>query len=114
MAAANRTATELQKKTKEVERKKKQQKLRAWERREEKDNDDNDEEEDDEVVADIEWDDPVSEDTLTGIHLSAQGPFSFHVGESASEGPAEMGRTIGLPQEIAGAGRSATTPEVPA
>ena len=74
LAAVNRTAAEWQKKAMEDERRKKQQKLRAWERGEETDsdddNDDNDEE-DDEVVANIEWDDPVGEDTLTGIHSSA-------------------------------------------
>ena len=61
----------------------------AWERGEETDSDDDDdeEEEDDEVAADIEWDDPTSEDTLTGIHSSVQGPFPFHVGESTSVGP---------------------------
>ena len=44
---------------------KKQQKLRAQERGEETDSDDDNE--DDEVVADTEWDDLASEDTLTGI-----------------------------------------------
>ena len=92
MAVANRTAAEWQKKTKEFKRKKKLQKLRAWERGEETDGDDEEEEEeDDEVVVDIEWDDPASEDTLIGIHSSAQGPFPFHAGESASTVPVETG-----------------------
>ena len=71
----------------------------AWERGEEtdSDDDDNDDEEGDEVAANIEWDDPVSEDTLTGIHSFAQGPFPFHAGESTSVGPTETGRTVGLP-----------------
>jgi len=34
------------------------------------DDDDDDEEEDEEVVANLEWDDPTSKDTLTGIHSS--------------------------------------------
>ena len=73
--------------------------MQAWERGEEidSDDDDDDDNEDDEVVANVEWDDPVSEDTLTGIHSSVQGPFPFYAGESASTGPAEMGRTVGLP-----------------
>ena len=73
MAAANRIVAKWQKKTKEVERKKKQQKLWARERGEEidsDDDDDDDEEEDEEVVANLEWDDPTSKDTLTGIHSS--------------------------------------------
>ena len=85
---------------KEDERRKKQQKIHARECGEETDSDDDDDddnEEDDEVVADIEWDDPASEDTLIGIHSSVQGPFPFYAGESASTGPAEMGRTVGLP-----------------
>ena len=80
MAAANRTAAEWQKKTKEDERRKKQQKLRARERGEETDSDDNDDN-DDEVVVDSEWDDLESEDTLIGTHSSMQGPFPFHAGE---------------------------------
>jgi len=93
MAVANRTAAEWQKKTKEVKRKKKLQKLRAWERGEETDSDD--EEEDDEVVADIEWDDLGSEDTLTGTHSSMQGPFPFHARERvAVRLEEEAGRTV--------------------
>ena len=37
--------------------------------------DDDDNEQDDEVVADTEWDDLASEDTLTGIYSFVQGPF---------------------------------------
>ena len=44
------------------------------------DSNDDDDEEDDEVVTDTEWDDLESEDTLTGIHSSLQGPFLFHIG----------------------------------
>ena len=47
------------------------------------DSDDDDDEEDDEVVADTEWDDLESEDMLTGIHSSLQGPFPFHAGEAS-------------------------------
>ena len=100
MAATNHTMAEWQKKAKEDERRKKQHKLRAWERGEETDNDDDNDdndEEDDEVVANTEWDDLVSEDTLTGMYSSVQGPFPFHMEESTSMGPAEMGRTVGLP-----------------
>ena len=69
MAAANRTAAEWEKKTKEFKRKKKQQKQQAQERGEETDSDDdNDDEEYDEVVADIEWGDLESEDALIGTH----------------------------------------------
>ena len=70
MVAANHIAAKWQKKTKEVERKKKQEKLQARERGEETDSDDDDDEEDDEVVADTEWDDLESEDTLIGTHSS--------------------------------------------
>ena len=54
---------------------------------------------DDKVVDDIEWDNLENEDVLTGIGSSLQesGPFPFHGGEGASVGPAEMGRTVGLP-----------------
>ena len=68
VTTANRTAAERQWKVKEDEKRKKQQKLRAWKRGEETDSDDDDdEEEEDEVVADTEWVDLESEDTLTGI-----------------------------------------------
>ena len=57
------------------------QKQQAQERGEETGSDDNNEEEFDEVVADVEWDVLEGEDTLTGTHLSTQGPFPFHAGE---------------------------------
>ena len=79
MTAANRAEVERQRKAKEDERRKKQQKLRARERGEDTDSDDDDD--DDEVAADTEWDDLASEDMLTGIHSSMQGPFPFHVGD---------------------------------
>jgi len=41
-----------------------------------------------------------------------QGPFPFHEGESVPVGLAETGQTVGLPQEIARADRSAVAPEV--
>ena len=100
MMASNRAMAEWQQKVKEDERRRKQQKIHARERGEEidsDDDDDDDDKQDDEVVADTELDDLASEDTLTGIHSSVQGPFSFHAGESASAGPVEMGRTVGLP-----------------
>ena len=75
--------------------------------------DDDDKEEDDEVVADTEWGDLESEDTLTGIHSSLQGPFPFHAGGGESVRPEEAGRIIGPSSESAGAGGSAATPEVP-
>ena len=71
--------------------------MRAWEQGEEIDSDDDDDDEDDEVVADTEWEDLASEDTLTGIYSSVQGPFLFHTGESTPVGLAEMGQTISLP-----------------
>ena len=49
--------------------------------------DDDDEEEDDEVVADTEWDDLESKDTLIGIRSSLLGPFLFHAGGGASMRP---------------------------
>ena len=92
MMAAIRTTTEWQQKAKEGKRRKKQQKLRAQERGEETNSDDDDgEEEEEEVVANVEWDDLESEDTLIGIHLSMQGHFPFHVGGSESVMPAEAG-----------------------
>jgi len=115
MAAANRTAAEWQKKTKEVERKKKQQKLQARERGEETDSDDNDDddEEDDEVVTDTEWGDLGDEDTLTGTHSSMQGPFLFHAREGAAMRSEEAGWIVGLSLEPLGAGGSTTKPKVP-
>ena len=67
---------------------------------------------DDEVVADTEWDDLESEDTLTGIHSSLQGPFPFHVEGSESMRTVEAGRTIGPSSEQVGAGGSTAVPEV--
>jgi len=51
---------------------------------------------------------------LIGIHLSLQElrPFLFYGGEGASMGPAETGRTVGLPQEPTGVGGSAAAPKV--
>jgi len=40
------------------------------------------------------------------------GPFQFHGGEGTSGELAEVGHTIGLPQEPTGAGGSATAPEL--
>ena len=113
MVEANHTAAEWQRKTKEVE-KKKQQKMLARERKEETDSDDDDdnEEEDDEVAANIEWDDPVSEDTLTGTHSSMQGHFRFHAEGSESVRPAKVGQIIGPSSGMVGAGGSTATPEV--
>jgi len=85
--AANRIEAEQQRKAKEDERKKRHQKLLAQERGEDTDSDDDDDEvDDDELVADTEWDDLESKDTLIGIRSSLQGsgPFPFHGGESAS------------------------------
>ena len=96
MTAANRVVAERQRKAKEDERRKKQQKLRTWERGEEIDSDeDDDEEEEEEIVADTEWDDLESEDTLTGIPSSMQGPFPFHAGGSESVRPTKASQTIG-------------------
>ena len=72
--------------------------MHAQERGKETNSDDDDnEEEDDEVVAETEWDDLESEDTLIGIHSSMQGPFPFHAGEGVAVRPeeAEVGRTVG-------------------
>ena len=99
---------------KEDERRKKQQKLHAWELREEtnSDEDDNEEEEEEgeEVVADPEWGDLESEDTLTGIPSSMQGPFPFHAGGSESVRMMEVGQTVGPSSEQVGAGGSAAAP----
>ena len=99
---------------KEDERRKKQQKLHAWELREEtnSDEDDNEEEEEEgeEVVANPEWGDLESEDTLTGIPSSMQGPFLFHVGGSESVRTAAAGRIVGPSLEQVGVGRSAAVP----
>ena len=97
MTVANRATTEWQRKAKEDERRKKQQKLRARERGEDMDSDDDNDEKDDEVVADIEWDDLETEDTLTGIHSSMQGPFLFHAGGSTSVRTVETGQTMARP-----------------
>ena len=55
----------------------------------------------------------MSEDTLTGIHSSMQGPFPFHVGGSESVRPVETGQTIGLSSGPVGADGSAAAPGVP-
>jgi len=112
VVAANHVVAEWQRKTKEVERKKKQQKLQAREWGEETDSDD-DNKEDDEVVADAEWDDLESEDTLTCTHSSMQGHFPFHAGGSELVRPVEMDQTVGPSSGPAGAGGSTTTSEVP-
>ena len=80
------------------------------------DNDDDDDGDDDEVADDVEWDILENKDALTGIGSSLQelGPFPLHGGEGTSRQSAEMGLTIGLPQEPIGAGGSAAAPEVPA
>ena len=113
MTATNRAVAERQRKEKEDDRRKKQQKLHTWERGEESDSDeDDDEEEEEEVVTDTKWDNLESEDTLTGIPSSMQGPFPFHAGGSESVRMAEAGRTVGPSLEQVGAGGSATAPEV--
>ena len=117
MAAANRTATEWERKTKEFKTKK-LQKQQARERGEEinsdDDDDDDDDEEDDEVVADIEWGDLGSEDALTGAHPLMQGHFLFHAREGTAVRPEEAaGWTVGPSLAPSGVGRSATAPVVP-
>ena len=76
--------------------------------------DDDDDGDDDEVANDVEWDILENEDALTGISSSLQesGPFPFHRGEGTSGEPAEVGRTVGLPQESTGAGGSAAVPKM--
>ena len=70
MSTANHTATEWDRRMKELKRKKMLQKQEARERGEETGSDDDDHEEFDEVVADVEWDVLEGEDTLTGTHSS--------------------------------------------
>ena len=113
MATVNRTAVEWDRKMRELKKKKMLRKQQARERGEETGSDDDDDEEFDEVVADVEWDVLESEDTLTGTHLTTQGPFPFHAKGSESVRPAEMGQTIGPSSGPMGAGRSAATPGVP-
>ena len=113
MATANRTTAEWDRRMKELKRKKMLQKQQARECGEEIDSDDDDEEEFDEVVADVEWDVLEGEDTLTGTHLSTQGPFSFHARGSESVRPAETGQTIGPSSGLVGAGGYTTMPGVP-
>ena len=92
VAMENRTTAEWYRKTRELKRKKMLHKQQAREQGEETysdDDDDDNDEEYDEVVADIEWDDLGSEDTLTGTHSSMQGPFPFHARERVAVRPEE-------------------------
>ena len=105
--AANRAEGERLRKVKEDKKRKRQQKLQARERGEDTNSDDDDDDgDDDEVVDDVEWDILENEDALTGISSSLQesGPFPFHGREGTSEEPVEVGRTVGLPLELMGAG----------
>ena len=61
----------------------------------------------------MEWDVLEGEDTLTGTHLSTQGPFPFHVGGSESVRPTKMSQTISLSSGLVGVGGSAAAPGVP-
>ena len=96
LAAANRTVAEWDTRTRELKKKKMLWKQQARDRGEEIGSDNNDDnDDDDEVVADVDWDVPEREDSLTGTQSSTQGPFPFHVGGSESVRPVEAGRTIG-------------------
>ena len=111
---ANCTEGERLRTVKEDKRKKRQRKLLVRERGEDTNSDDdNNVEDDDKVFADTKWDDLESEDMLIGIRSSLQGsgPFPFQGGEGASVRLAKKGRTVDLPQEPAGVGRSATALE---
>ena len=77
MAAANRTATEWDKKTRELRKKKLLRKRQARDQGEETGSDDDDND-DDEVAADVDWDILEDEDMLTDAHRPMQGPFPFH------------------------------------
>ena len=71
MRVVNRTEGERLRKAKEDKKRKKQRKLQAWEQGEDTDSDDDDDDgDDDEVVNDIEWDNLVNEDALTGVGSS--------------------------------------------
>ena len=120
MRTVNHIEGERIRKAKEDKKRKKQQKLQVWERGEDTDDDDDGDddevmEEEESIADDIEWDSLENEDVLTGIGSSlwALGPFPFHGGEGTSGELAEVGRTIGLPQEPTKAGGSTVVPEVP-
>ena len=74
LAAANRTAAEWDKRTRELKKKEMLRKQQARDQGEETDSDDDDDEFD-EVVADVDWDVLEGKDSLTGTQLSTQGPF---------------------------------------
>ena len=71
LAAANHTAAEWDKRTRELKKKKMLRKQQAWDQGEETGSDDDDEEEEfDEVVAEMDWDVLEGEDSLTDTQLS--------------------------------------------
>ena len=111
LAASNHTATEWDKRTKELKKQEMRWKQEARDQGEDvsSDNDDDDDDDDDddgEVAGDVDWGVLEDEGTLTSAHPSLQG--------SESARSAEVDRPTDPSPGPVGAGESATPPGVPA
>ena len=116
MAAANRVATEWEKRAREQKKAEERRKQEAWDRGEDVSSDDDDDDVD-EVAAGVDWGVLEDKGTLTSAPPSVQEPPSSRAEGSESTRSAEVGAeesaaSRGVPAEDRWVARSEEVPEV--